>query len=80
MSTNYGECFEYFTVMRPPADVKALLDWAKVHYVRGGESENPYAAGVLATLQYLMRESDFPPQNYKGEFTLENVLRHADKG
>lgn len=80
MNANNVECFKYVKVMRDPEAVRELWDWARKNSPDGMEHKTPHAAGVLATLQYLMREDDFPPQNYKGEFTLKNVLSQSEQG
>ena len=66
---------EYYTVDRSPQEVRNVWDWA-IEECRGKiEHENPYAMGVLAAMEYLMGETEVLPQNYKGVFTLKNVLR-----
>lgn len=71
---------EYYTVDRNPEEIKALWDWACNECQGQIEHERPYAAGVLAALEYLMGETEARPQNYKGTFTLHNVLRQTEKG
>lgn len=66
---------EYYTVDRSPQEVRNLWDWAIEECKGKLEHENPYAMGVLAAMEYLMGETEVLPQNYKGVFTLENVLR-----
>lgn len=69
----------YYTVDRRPEEIKELWDWA-IEECRGKvEHENPYAMGVLACMEYLMGETEERPQDYKGVFTLANVLRSAQK-
>lgn len=69
---------EYFTVDRSPQEVRDLLDWATIECNGKLEHENPYAMGVAACLMYLMGETQQRPQDYKGVFTLKNVLRQSE--
>lgn len=69
---------EYYTVDRSPQEVRNLWDWAIGECKGKIEHENPYAMGVLAAMEYLMGETEVLPQNYKGVFTLKNVLRLSE--
>lgn len=69
----------YYTVDRTPEEIKGLWDWASDECRGKVEHENPYAMGVLACLEYLMGETEERPQDYKGVFTLKNVLTQANK-
>lgn len=71
---------EYYTVDRSPEEVAAVWNWAEKECVGKLEHENPYAMGVLAALEYLMGETESRPQDYKGLFRLDTVLRQAKKG
>ena len=66
---------EYYTVDRSPQEVRNLWDWAIKECKGKIEHENPYAMGVLAAMEYLMGETEELPQDYKGVFSLDNVLR-----
>ena len=68
---------EYFTVDRSPQEVRNLWDWAKEECKGKVEHEAPYAMGVLAAMAYLMGETEELPQDYKGVFSLDNVLRQS---
>lgn len=69
---------EYFTVDRSPQEVRNLWDWAKEECKGKVEHEAPYAMGVLAAMDYLLGESNFLPQSYKGPFTLKNVMSQSE--
>lgn len=71
---------EYYTVDRSPEEVAAVWNWAEKECVGKLEHENPYAMGVLAALEYLMGETESRPQDYKGLFRLDTVLRRAKEG
>lgn len=71
---------EYYTVDRSPEEVAALWSWAGKECAGKLEHENPYAVGVLAALEYLMGETESRPQDYKGLFRLDTVLRQAEEG
>jgi len=68
---------EYFTVDRSPQEVRDLWEWARDECSGKLEHENPYAMGVCAALEYLMGETEERPQDYKGVFSLQNVLRQS---
>ena len=68
---------EYYTIDRSPREIKELWDWAQEECTGLIEHENPYAMGVCAAMNYLMGETEERPQDYKGLFTLQNVLRQA---
>lgn len=70
---------EYYTIDRSPQDVRDLWDWCEKECMGKIEHENPYAMGVAACLMYLMGETQQRPQDYKGVFALENVLRRSEK-
>ena len=71
---------EYYTVDRSPEEVAAVWNWAEKECAGKLEPENPYAMGVLAALEYLMGETESRPQDYKGLFRLDTVLRQAKEG
>lgn len=71
---------EYYTVDRSPEEVAAVWNWAEKECTGKLEHENPYAMGVLAALEYLMGETESRPQDYKGLFRLDTVLRQAKEG
>ncbi len=68
---------EYYTVDRSPQEMRDLWDWAVLECHGKLEHENPYAMGVLACMEYLMGETQQRPQDYKGLFTLKNVMRQS---
>ena len=70
---------EFYTIDRSPDEIADLWDWAVDECHGKLVTDNPYAFGVMATLEYLMGENDFLPQSYQGVFTLDNVLRHRGK-
>lgn len=70
---------EYYTVDRSPQEVRNLWDWAIKECKGKVEHEKPYAMGVLAAMEYLMGETEELPQDYKGKFTLDNVLRQTQE-
>jgi len=69
---------EYYTVDRSPQEIRDLWDWAQNECSGLIEHENPYAMGVCAAMNYLMGETEERPQDYKGVFSLQNVLRQSD--
>ena len=68
---------EYYTVDRSPQEIRDLWDWAQNECSGLVEHENPYAMGVCAAMNYLMGETEERPQDYKGVFSLQNVLRQT---
>ena len=69
---------EYYTVDRSPQEIRDLWDWAQNECSGLIEHENPYAMGVCAAMNYLMGETEERPHDYKGVFSLQNVLRQSD--
>lgn len=70
---------EFYTVDRSPQEVRNLWEWAKAECEGRLAHEFPYAMGILAALEYLMGEAEELPQAYKGDFSLNNVLRQSEK-
>ena len=66
---------------RSNEEIKRLWDWARRSCVGRRDGERPFEEGVLAACEYLMGDGEFLPQEYCGDFSPRNLLRHhAEQG
>lgn len=70
--------YEYFTVNRSPQEIRDLLDWTASRIKGKSEHDEPFAYGVAAAMEYMLYANSIPPQMYKGDMSLENIMRDSE--
>ena len=68
---------EYFIVGRSPQEIRDVWEWSKHKCTATGWMKDTFAMGVYAALDYLLNEGTTPPQIFKGELSLKNVMAES---